>query len=348
MKLVSIHSILFLRSTAVKLFILFLFTSIELMGQAAKVIDNDLNRSSNLSVGGTLLGVDVYNPNLNIFAEGELFYRFKKERVWIKGSYKIAYGDRLEAITEASSYGDAVPANGTQPLRSIGGAIGYNLKKKKIMAIARATFFNRVKTSSLPMALESWRLYGIHVGYDVFRTIFAQGSTTGFTGTSDESFLTGTAINIDNATPMLNMSVMSVGIHRQLLEHYVVEAKNGSDAAIIKNKTINMVFADFLVGMNMVFDDVLVPFNNQAPNSAPPNYGSSGNYNSAYNFYPVDINSSYKKIPIGGRIGWQQTILKPVGLITGFEMGFRPGIVDPFYNLYLMFKIGISFNMRAK
>lgn len=347
MKLFPLHNVSFFRRGALSLLILFVAGNFDLKAQAAKVIDNDLNRSSNLSIGGTFLGIDIYNPNLNFFAEGELFYRFKKERVWLRGNYKIAYGDRIEAVTEASSFGDAVPANGTQPLRSIGGTIGYNFKKKKTVAIARATFFNRVKTKSAKMALESWRLYGVHVGYDLFRTIVAQGSTTGYTGTSDESFLAGATINIGNATPMLNMTIISAGIHRQLLEHYVVEATNGSDGATIKNKSVNMVYADFLFGMNMIFDNVLVPFNSQAPNSALPS-GSGGNYNTAYNFYSVDINSSYKKIPIGGRIGWQQTTLNAVGLITGFEAGFRPGIVDPFYNLYLMFKIGISFNMRAK
>lgn len=347
MKCLYRYSPLSFRQPVMLLVILFLSENMTIKGQAAKVIDNDLNRSSNLSIGGTFLGIDIYNPNLNFFAEGELFYRFKKERVWVKGNYKIAYGDRIGEVTESESFGEAVPANGTQPLRSIGGTIGYNFKKKKLVDVARATFFNRVRTKSASMPLESWKLYGVHAGYDLFRTIVAQESTTGYTGTSNESFLAGTTININNATPMLNMNIVSLGIHRQILEHYVVEAKNGSSGIILKNKVIKMVYADFLFGMNMIFDDVLVPFNSLAPNSAPPNYGSGSNY-SAYNFYSVDINSSYKKIPVGGRIGWQKTTLKAVGLISGFEAGFRPGIVDPSFNLYLMFKLGISFNMRAK
>jgi hypothetical protein len=62
----------------------------------------------------------------------------------------------------------------------------------------------------------------------------------------------------------------------------------------------------------------------------------------------VDINHSYSKVPFGARLGVEQISLSPVGLMMGLEIGFRPGIFDPFYNLYILAKVGISFNGRIK
>ena len=311
----------------------------------ATIKDNKLEDSRNLTITATIIGLEVYNPNLNFFIEGKLLYRFKKELGWIKANYSLAYGDRIGQVIESSSSQEAIPANGTQPLRNIGGSIGFNFKRKEVYKVARASFFQKRKTVDL--RIKSYRLYGVHIGYESFRTIFAQGSTTSYTGTIHQGLPHDTSVITSDATPMFRMGIVSLGIHRQLVDHYEIEVSNGSGTAVYTNKSCSMVYADFLFGVNMTFDDLLIPLNGNGPNSNPQPYGNLGG-NDPFNFYQANINGSYKKIPVGARIGWELTGLKSVGYMVGVEAGFRPGIMDPLYNLYFSVKVGITFNIKAK
>ena len=320
----------------------------KLYGQLnATVKDNVVENSRNLSIGGTLLGIDLYNPNLNFFIEGKLNYRFKKELGWIKGNYSVAFADRLEEITESTTAQEAVPANGTKPLKTYGLSFGYNFVRKEDFTITKATFLRRSGAKSVKLPVKSCRVYGVHVGLEYFRTIIAQGSSMSYTGNITANYPRDTTVVTGNATPMFSMKIISVGIHRQIIEHSVIQINNGGELKEYKNKGSSMVYADFLIGTSMTFENVLTPLNGNGPNANPANsYGS--NSNNPYNFYSVDINNSYKKVPIGGRIGWEHIGLGPVGSIIGFECGFRPGILKPADNAYIMMKIGLSFNVKAK
>jgi hypothetical protein len=310
----------------------------------ASIVDNAIDNSRNLSIGGTIIGADIYDPNLNFFIEGKLAYRFQKELGWIKAHYTRAYLDRIEEVLEPTSY-EALPAEGTQPLQNFGGSVGFNFKRKTVVMIARASFFNKLESITLP--IKSYRLYGVHVGYENFRSILAQGSTISFTGTVSRDLQRDTVLVASHATPMFRMSMLSFGIHRQLIDHYEISVNDGSNATTFKNRTSSMVYVDFLFGMNMMFDDILIPLGRGGPNSNPdPNANSGGS--DPFNFYRADINNSYKKIPFGGRFGWEMTSLQAVGYSLGIEMGFRPGILDPLSNLYIAMRVGISFNARAK
>jgi len=308
--------------------------------------DNAIEDSPNLSIGGTLFGADIYNPNLAFFIEGKLNYRLKKELGWIKANYTLAFGDRLESVTESSTSQDALPANGTQPLRDIGLSLGYNFIKRVDVKLARATFLNRTKSKKITLPLKQYRLYGLHAGYEMFRTIVAQGSTASYTGTIVENSLKGKTVIAGNATPMLNMQIVSLGIHRHYIEHWKVQVNNGGEITDYSSRSVSTLYADFLFGMKILFDDVMVPLNMNAPNSSTITTGNS--MNDPYNYYRADINGSYKKMPIGGRIGWEQSVLKSVGLTSCAEIGFRPGIIDPVYNLYIMLKFGLMLNFKAK
>ncbi len=310
--------------------------------------DNDLNNSPNLNIGFTVFGADIYNPNMAFFVEGKLSYRFKKELGWIKTNYTYAFADRLEAVTEAYDYSDALPAEGTQPLRNIGGSIGFNFIKRENIELAKASFhfMNRSRDSKITIPIRKYRMYGLHAGFEKFRTIIAQGSTTSYSGTIVEGSLNGTTVESGNATPMMNMNIISVGIHRQIISHYKLEINNNGEITNYSEKSISTVFADFLIGTSIQLDDIMVPMNKNAPNTNQ-NPNSNSSYE-PYNYYRVDINNGVKKIPIGGRIGWEKIMLKPLGGMVGAEFGFRPGIVDPLYNLYIMMKIGFMFNFKAK
>jgi hypothetical protein len=277
-----------------------------------------------------------------MFIEGKLIYRLPKEIGWLNANYKIAWADRMDEVTEGTSYQDGIPANGTHALRDIGLSFGYNAIKKEDYKIARATFFNRNSSKSITIPVKSYRLYGVHAGLAKFRTILAQGSTTSYSGTVS-GFRKDTVLEISNATPMLNMNIISIGIHRQFIENSVLEINANGDLSETKSKFSSMVYADFLIGTGIVFDDLLVPLGDRGVNGNP----NSNNYE-PYNYYPININESYKKIPIGGRIGWEQVRLGTVGMTSGFEVGFRPGIFGPLYNAYMLFKIGVSFNFKAK
>ncbi|MGZ3900390.1 MAG: hypothetical protein ACXVNO_06030 [Bacteroidia bacterium] len=316
--------------------------------QAARITDNDLDNSRNLSVGGTILGVDVFDPNLNMFVEGKMIYRFKKELGWINANYKVAWADRMDEVNESTSMEDAVPAGGSKALKNYGFSVGYNFIKKEDFKIARATFMNRSREKSMRLPVKSYRLYGVHVGYEYFRSIMAQGSTTSYTGHVVADYPRDTIVVAGNATPMLNMKIISIGIHRQFIEHSAMEVNSNGAFTNYKNKFSSMVYADFLIGTAMVFENILVPLGANGLNANPNNYSGSYNSNSPYNFYQVDINGSYKKIPIGARLGWEQVGLGPVGALMGVEAGFRPGIMGPGYNAYIMFKLGMTFNMKAK
>jgi hypothetical protein len=309
----------------------------------ASIVDNEINNSRNLSIAGTIIGADIYDPNLNFFIEGKLAYRFQKELGWIRAHYTRAYFDRIEEVLEPNSFG-ALPADGTQPLQNFGGSVGFNFKRKTVVMIARASFFNKLESITLP--IKSYRLYGVHVGYENFRSILAQGSTLSFTGTASRDLPRDTVLEAAHATPMFRMNMLSLGIHRQLIDHYEIAVNNGSDATIFKNRTSSLVYADFLFGMNMMLDDILIPLATRGPNANPDPYGTGGS--DPFNFYRANINNSYKKIPFGGRLGWELTGLQSVGYSLGLEMGFRPGILDPLYNLYIAMRVGISFNARAK
>ncbi|MBL7920890.1 MAG: hypothetical protein JNJ40_11285 [Bacteroidia bacterium] len=330
------------------IFLIFFFCSIKsslLFSQSAAIKDNAINNSPNLTIGGTLLGVDIYDPNLNMFIEGKLGYRFKKEKAWIKANYTIAFADRLEEVTESNTSSWAVPAEGTKPLKTYGASIGFNLVRKEDFKLVKATFLKRSDIKSVKLPVKSYRSYGLHVGFDYFRSILAQGSTISFTGTAT-NFPKDTVLIASHATPMFSMNMITIGMHRQLVQHCVVQVNNGGELKEYKNKYISTFYTDFLIGTKMTFENILVPLNGNGPNANT----SGGSYysNDPYNFYSVDINGSYKKIPVGGRIGWEQIGLGPVGSIVGFEFGFRPGIINPADNIYLMMKIGMSFNMKAK
>ncbi len=334
------------------LFLICFFCSLKsslLFGQgSATVKDNNIDNSRNLTIGGTYFGADIYDPNLNLFIEGKIGYRFKKEKAWIKANYTIAFADRLEEITESTTSQWAVPAEGTKPLKTVGATIGFNFVRKEDFSLVKATFLKKsdmIKSVRLPV--KSYRLYGIHVGYDYFRTIIAQGSTISFTGTAT-NFPKDTILSTPHATPMFSMNMISIGMHRQLIQHSVIQVNNGGELKEYKNKYISTFYADFLIGTKMTFENILVPLNGNGPNASSSNGGGSYATNDPYNFYSVDINNSYKKIPVGGRIGWEYIGLGPVGGIVGFEFGFRPGIIAPADNLYLMMKFGISFNTKAK
>jgi hypothetical protein len=307
--------------------------------------DNDVDRSPNLSIGGTIFGIDLYGPNLAVFIEGKLTYRFKKERAWIRGHYTIAFGDRARAVTESSSAQEALPADGTQALRNIGGSVGYNFIKKTDYQVAKATFFGNSARKEIKLPLKSFRLYGLHAGYEQFRSILASESTMNYTGTVVENSLKDSILVSGNATPMFHETIISFGIHKQRIEHYVVQVNYGGELSYYTNKTSQLWYADFLFGMNMQLEDLLIPLNGNAPNSNPKN---PGNINDPYNFYRVDINKSYKKIPIGGRVGFETITLKHAGLMVGGELGFRPGIMDPTFNFYLLMRIGLMLNFKAK
>src|SRR6218665_2911407 len=311
----------------------------------ASIVDNEIDNSRNLSIGGTIIGVDVYDPNLNFFIEGKFAYRFQKEMGWVRGHYTRAYLDRIEEVMEPSAY-EALPANGTQPLQNFGGSVGFNFKRKRMYMLARASFFNKLESVTLP--IRSYRLYGVHAGYENFRTILAQGSTISFTGTASRDLTRDTVLIAAHATPMLRMHMISLGIPRQLIDHYEISVNDGTSGTTYKNRTSSMVYADFLFGLNMMLDDILIPLGSRGLNANPdPSSGSQGG-SAPFNFYRTNINSSYKKIPVGGRFGWELTGLQAVGYTMGLEVGFRPGILDPMYNLYIAMRVGISFNAKAK
>jgi hypothetical protein len=328
------------------IFVFFSAKKASIYGQgSASIKDNDLDNSRNLSIGGTILGVDLYDPNLNMFIEGKLCYRLKKENGWLKANYSLAYADRLEEITESSSSQEAIPAEGTKPLKTYGLSIGYNFIKRQDFQVTKATFLRRSSVKSIKLPVKSLRLYGIHIGLEYFRSIKAQGSTISYTGTINANFPKDTSIITGNATPMFSMNMISIGFHRQYVEHNVIQVNSSGTLTEYKTKYTSTFYADFLIGTKMVFEDILIPLNGNGPNSNPSNNNYS---NTPYNFYRADINNSYKKIPVGGRIGWEKTGLGPVGSIVGWEFGFRPGIISPADNLYIMIKVGLSFNMKAK
>lgn len=306
--------------------------------------DNDYYQSPNLSFGGNYIGVDLYTPNLAYFVEGKFCYRFAKEFGWLKGNYAIALGDRVEAITEGGDSQDGIPANGTQALKNVGVSVGINVIKREDLIAAKIKHEGKTtKIVSVPVKIS--RTYGVHMGYESFRSVLAQGSTTSYTGTVVEASLKDSVLVASNATPMYNAKIASFGIHRQYMFYYVLQAGQGDNRTEYSQKRISTVYADFLFGTDMAVDNVLVPMNSRAPNANPK---TNGNGNEAYNYYEVNINHNLRKIPFGARIGWEQITLKPVGLIVGGEIGFRPGIFNPLYNTYLTMKIGFMFNLKAK
>ncbi len=332
-------------SISLMLLCLLLISGFTLKSQSNMFLkNNDLDRSKNLSIGGTIFGVDLYNPNLAFIIEGKLCYRIKHELGWVRAHYTLGWLDRIEAVTESSSSQEAVPANGTQPLRNIGGSIGINFIKREQYKIAKGIFLNSNR-KDIKIPVKFLRLYGIHAGYEQFRTVIAQGSTTSYTGTVSKDYPSTVTVEA-TGTPMFHMTMLSLGIHRQLLEHYTLEVHSGGNVTEYKSRTTSLVFADFLFGMNMQLEDLLVPFNYNAPNTnqVKPSIGN----NDPFNFYAADINEGQKKIPFGGRLGVEQISLGPVGWNMGAEIGFRPGLMDPMFNLYILVKVGVSFNMRAK
>lgn len=324
----------------------FLIQSYALTQNTFTLKDNDLNNSPNLSIGATVFGIDFGEPNLALFVEGKLVYRFKKEKAWIKANYSLAFVDRLRASTESENYGDAIPADGTQPFKNLGLCLGFNLIKREDIRLARATFLflRSGRKSKITIPIRKYRLYGIHGGYEKFQTILSSESTTTYTGTIVENSLAGQTVTAENATPMFHADIISFGIHRQFIEHYKLQVNTNGELTEYSMKSSSTVYADFLFGTNMLLDDILVPLNINAPNTNPQN----SNSNTSYNFYRANINSSYRKVPIGGRIGWEKITLKPLGGSVGAEFGFRPGIIDPTYNFYFMLKFGFMFNVKAK
>lgn len=325
---------------------LFLIQCLAVAQNTFTLKDNDLNNSPNLSFGATAFGIDYGEPNLALFVEGKLVYRFKKEKAWVKANYTYAFVDRLRARTESENYADAIPADGTQPFKDIGLSLGFNLIKREDIRLAKATFLflrsGRNKKISIP--IRKYRLYGIHGGYEKFQTILSSESTTSYTGTITESALIGQTITAQDATPMFHVDIISFGIHRQYIEHYKLQVNNNGELTDYSMKSSATLYADFLFGTNMVLDDILVPLNINAPNTNPQNSGT----NKSYNFYRANINDSYRKVAIGGRIGYEKITLKPLGGMVGAEFGFRPGIIDPTYNFYFMLKLGFMFNVKAK
>lgn len=308
----------------------------------ARIKDNNLDNSKNLTISSTIFGIDTYNPNLNLFLDGKIQYRFKKETVWLNAQYKVAWADRLDEVTTSSSSQEAVPVEGTKPLKSYGLSVGYNFIKREDYKVARATFMNRSQSKSIRLPVKSYRLYGVHGGYDYFRSVVAQGSTMSYSGAIVADYPRDTIVNVNHATPMFHMNMISIGIHRQKIQHYEIEVVDGGSVKEYKSKMHSIVYADFLIGTAMTLDNILIPLNGAGQN-ANPNYT-----NDPFNFYRVDVNNSYKKIPVGGRIGWEQVTLGTVGTSFGIEFGFRPGILGPDFNTYLLFKYGISFNFKAK
>lgn len=310
-----------------------------------RIKDNDLDNSKNLTFSSTIIGVDFYNPNLNFFIDGKMQYRLKKEIAWINASYKAAWADRFDEVSETSSAQEAVPVGGSKALKGYGLSAGYNFIKREDYKVARASFINNAGKRNIRLPVKSYRLYGAHAGFEYFRSILAQGSTISYSGTVVADFPRDTTLETGTATPMFHMNMISLGIHRQYVYHSVIELNSNGVLQDYKDKSTSMVYADFLIAPKIVFEDILIPLNGAAPNS---NNTSSNYNNTPYNFYRVDINNSYKKIPIGGRIGWEQVRLGNVGTSFGAEFGFRPGIFGAGFNTYVLLKYGISFNFKAK
>lgn len=319
--------------------IIFLLALLNSRAQSLSLKENSPETARNLSIGGTVMGFDLYNPNVNGFSEAKLTYRFKNELGFVRANYSIAWLDRIEEETR-DSYNVGIPANGTQALRNMEAQFGWNFKKKEEIRIASKRFAGRTKATKIPVRF--LKAYGLHVGYGNFRTIIAQGSTTSYSGIVEG--LPNEIPRTIDATPMLRMKMAHIGIHRYVVSDYVLTEREGSSNKEVVGKYAHYLYADIFYAFNMQFDDLLVPLNGDGPNAAP----ISNSYTPAFNYYAMNINNSYHKIPIGGRIGYEQTILRSVGLLYGLELGFRPGIFNPNYNMSIMLKIGFTFNAKLK
>ncbi len=325
-----------------------LFSVAQLQGLKILNIDNDLYQAPNLSAEMSVLAVDLYSPNLNFSIEGGLRYRFSGEKGWIKTSYLVSFADRIDESIDYNNSGLGLPANGTKPLKNICFSAGYNFNQntyysKEYISLKTVGHTNYVT----PVQLGYLKCYGIHAGFETFRTILAQGSTTEFVGSNMEGYKTDSLVTIEHVTPMFNAGIISIGFHKDIIEHAEITFRSNTETFKRKVNSHYHAYADLLIAPIMKLEDVLFPYNYQGPNAPDPNSLSSS-YHENFNYFKMNINDHVKKNPIGARIGCQLNSLNRAGLFSGIELGFRPGPFSPFYNLYLKIKIGFSLNFKAK
>ncbi len=318
------------------LILLACIASTKVSAQSMNLGENNLDKAKNLSIVCVPVGFDVYNQNLNLFAEARLQYRFKKELGWLSANYKIAYLDR----TEENSFVETIA--GSSPLKELAATVGFNFKKKEIIKIATPGFYTRRNKIRLPVKF--LRSYGIHAGYSQFQSIFASGSTTNYNG--EITLGADTKSVTVSATPMFSAGILHLGIHRQWLENYVIDYSTGGEKKSVSSKSIKTVYADFFYAPFMNLEPVYLALGENSPNSNQNYNSTGGNFN--YNYYPVNLNAGTKKIPVGARIGMDLIELDGFGYNYGFEVGFRPGVYTPLDNLYILVKMGFSINAKLK
>jgi hypothetical protein len=330
----------------VALFCSWMFALNSINAQNAVVKENNLEDSPNLSLG-VISGLDVFDPNFNGYFGAQASYRFKGEKIWLGGYYYRAYFDRLEAITENNQSLNGIPAEGTKPLKMYEVKMGYNIVTRNDYRYAKTTFFKRSAViTKIKLPVKSYRLYGVHAGYGYFRTIVAQGSSMEYSGPITADFPKDTIVSVSNATPMLSMNLISLGVHRQKIFHAVIQTNNEGTILNYSDKSYAVLYGDVLIATKMTLENILVPISYNAPNTNPPSGSNSSGTD--FNYYNVNVNGSHKKIPIGGRIGGEYTSLSKIGYTVGFECGFRPGLVTPENNLYMQFKFALLLNVKAK